>query len=236
MTVAVGATCTGHLPDHRDCFRRRDSAPTAVSLTVTTTQSGLSVSANPSSLSIQQGTQSSTTIATAIRGSFNSQVALAATGCRRYGRMGSNPQSIPAPGAGNSSMTISVGATTATGTYPLTVLPDRRGINLDCTVALTVTSGGGGGNGITATDYPGMGKQPSHFRGSGRLSGKGTFRSSRRLWSGERRSDTVRVKNRWPDGSLKFAIISLVCRGCRRAEPRSLSRNQSTGNNTGYLE
>jgi len=44
------------------------------------------------------------------------------------------------------------------------------------------------------------------------------------------------VKNRWPDGSLKFAIISFVLPSVSTAGTAVSFQNQGTGNNTGFLQ
>lgn len=44
------------------------------------------------------------------------------------------------------------------------------------------------------------------------------------------------VKNRWPEGSLKFAIISFVVPKVTSHGPEVRFQNQPTGNNEGYLE
>ena len=51
-----------------------------------------------------------------------------------------NPSTIPAPGAGNSTMTITVGSSTPVGTYPITVTGNGGGIQQTTTVTLTVTA------------------------------------------------------------------------------------------------
>ena len=43
------------------------------------------------------------------------------------------------------------------------------------------------------------------------------------------------VKNRWPDGSLKFAIISFILPNLSQAGTQVSFQNQATGNNTGGL-
>jgi len=43
------------------------------------------------------------------------------------------------------------------------------------------------------------------------------------------------VKNRWPDGSLKFAIVSFVLPNVSASGTQITFQNQSTGNNTGSL-
>ena len=54
--------------------------------------------------------------------------------------MSFSPNPIAAPGNGDSAMTISVGSTTAVGTYPITVAGNGGGIQQSTTVTLTVTA------------------------------------------------------------------------------------------------
>jgi hypothetical protein len=49
-----------------------------------------------------------------------------------------NPQTIPAPGSGNSTMIITVGSSTAGGTYPITVTGNGGGNQQTVSVTLTV--------------------------------------------------------------------------------------------------
>src|SRR3984885_1765248 len=44
------------------------------------------------------------------------------------------------------------------------------------------------------------------------------------------------VKNRWPDGSLKFAIVSFIVPTVSVSGTQVNFQNQGTGNNTGFLE
>src|SRR5208337_4926908 len=53
-----------------------------------------------------------------------------------------NPGTIPAPGNGNSTMTIAVGPSTPLGTYPITVTGNGGGIQKNTTVTLTVIQAG----------------------------------------------------------------------------------------------
>ena len=101
--------------------------------------SNFTISASPSSLSIQQGNQGTSTITTAISGSFNSAISLSASGVPSGTTVSFNPNPIPAPGAGSSTMTITVGATPV-GTYPITVTGDGGGVEQNTTVTLTVTA------------------------------------------------------------------------------------------------
>ena len=97
------------------------------------------ISASPSSLTILQGNQGTSTITTAVSGGFNSAISLTATGAPSGTTVGFNPSTIPAPGSGTSTMTITVGASTPVGTYPITVSGNGGGVQQNTTVTLTVT-------------------------------------------------------------------------------------------------
>ena len=114
---------------------------TTVTVTVTAAPS-FTISASPASLSIQQGNQGNSTITTAISGGFNADIALSASGLPSGVTVSFNPQTIPAPGAGSSTMTITVASNTTPGTYPITVTGNGGGIQQNTTVTLTVTAGG----------------------------------------------------------------------------------------------
>jgi hypothetical protein len=101
-----------------------------------------SISASPSSLSIQQGNQDTSTITTTISGGFNSAISLSASGMPSGVGVSFNPQTIPAPGAGTSTMTIMVSGSTPVGTYPITVTGNGGGIQQNTTVTLTVNQQG----------------------------------------------------------------------------------------------
>src|SRR5208337_1257984 len=77
------------------------------------------LSASPASLSVQQGNQGTSTIATTIGGGFNSAIGLSASGMPSGTTVSFNPNPIPAPGSGSSTMTVMVGGSTPTGTYPI---------------------------------------------------------------------------------------------------------------------
>jgi len=116
---------------------------TIVTLTVTAQgQPNFTVSAAPSSLSIDEGNQGVSTITTVISGGFNNSISLSASGMPAGVGVSFNPSTIPAPGGGTSTMTITVGNTTPTGTYPITVTGSGGGIHRNATVTLTVTAAG----------------------------------------------------------------------------------------------
>jgi uncharacterized membrane protein len=99
-----------------------------------------SISAAPSSLTIQQGNQGTSTITTTISGGFNSAISLSASGMPSGVGVSFSPQTIPAPGSGSSTMTITVGSSTPVGTYPITVTGNGGGMQQNTTVTLTVTA------------------------------------------------------------------------------------------------
>src|SRR6266446_10027886 len=83
--------------------------------------SDFSISSSPASVSIVQGSNGTTTISTTISGSFNSAVALSSSGLPTGASASFSPTSIAAPGSGSSQMAITVGSSTVTGTYNVTV-------------------------------------------------------------------------------------------------------------------
>jgi hypothetical protein len=111
----------------------------------TTATNDFAISASPTAVSIVQGNSGSSTITTTVSGTFNSAVALTAAGQPTGVTVGFSPSSIAAPGAGSSTMSITVGATVAAGTYPITVTGTGGGKTHTATVNLTVTTSGGGG-------------------------------------------------------------------------------------------
>ena len=148
MTINVGAnTAVGTYPITVTGSGGGIQHSTTVTLTVTAQQQpDFTISASPSSLSVVQGSQGSTTISTTISGGFNSAINLTASGVPNGTTVGFAPNPIAAPGNGSSTMTINVSANTAVGTYPITVTGNGGGIQHSTSVTLTVTAIG---NGIT---------------------------------------------------------------------------------------
>ena len=114
---------------------------TTVSLTVTSQPTpNFTISASPSSLSVVQGNNGTSTITTTVSGGFNSAIALSASGQPAGVTVSFNPTSIAAPGSGSSAMTMAVGSTTTPGTYTITVTGTSGGITNTATLSLTVTA------------------------------------------------------------------------------------------------
>jgi hypothetical protein len=102
------------------------------------------ISASPSTLAITRGSSGTSTITTALTGSFNSSIALSATGLPTGATSTFSPSSIAAPGSGSSTLSISVGSATTTGTYNLMVNGAGGGKTHTAAISLTVNSSGGG--------------------------------------------------------------------------------------------
>ena len=137
MTITVGSsTPTGTYPITVKGNGAGIQQTTTVTLTVTV--SDFNISASPASLSIPQGHQGMSTITTAIRGGFNSDITLSASGLPLHTTVSFSRNPIPAPGNGSSTMTITVGSGTPTGTYPITVKGTGGGLQHTTTVELTV--------------------------------------------------------------------------------------------------
>jgi len=103
------------------------------------TNPDFTISANPSSVTVQQGNNGTSTISTTALNGFNNAITLSASG-QPSGvtvTFGTNP--IPAPGTGTSLMTMAVGANVTPGTYTITVTGVGGGITHTTTVSLTVT-------------------------------------------------------------------------------------------------
>jgi subtilase family serine protease len=98
------------------------------------------ISASPSTISVVQGFNGSSTITTTVSGGFNSSIGLSASGQPSGVTVAFNPTSIGAPGSGTSTATFTVGSTVTPGTYPITITGTGGGLTPTTTVSLTVLS------------------------------------------------------------------------------------------------
>jgi kumamolisin len=97
---------------------------------------GFSISASPTSVSVNTGSNGSTTINSAATGGFTGSITLSATGQPSGVTVGFTTNPIS---AGNStSMTVAVASGTAPGTYPITVTGTSGSMVETTTVTLTV--------------------------------------------------------------------------------------------------
>jgi hypothetical protein len=117
----------------------------ALNATTSGTPAGdFAISSSPSALAITRGSSGAATVTTTVTGSFNSVIALSASGLPAGTTATSSPSSIAAPGVGSSTVTISVGSATAVGTYNVTVTGTGGGKTQTTVISMTVNSSGGG--------------------------------------------------------------------------------------------
>ena len=109
---------------------------TTVTVNVTNPNSGFSLSASPTSLTVARGSTGRVTISSAVAGGFNSAVSLSGTGAGSRVTLGFSPTSIT--GNGSSTLTITVNRRATTGTRTITVTGTGGGITHTTTVTLTV--------------------------------------------------------------------------------------------------
>jgi len=142
LTITVGSsTATGTYPITVTGTSGSTTETTTVSLTVTAPASpAFTISASPTSVSVVQGGNGTSTITTAVSGGFSSAIALTASGQPTGVTVSFNPTSIAAPGSGRSTMTMAVASTTAAGAYTITVTGMGGGLTHTAAVLLTVTA------------------------------------------------------------------------------------------------
>jgi len=116
----------------------------ALNVQISGTPADFAIASAPSALAVTAGTSDASTITTTISGSFNSAVALSASGLPAGTSATFNPTSISAPGSGSATLTISVGASTAAGAYSVVVNGSGGGKTHSATISLTVSTSGGG--------------------------------------------------------------------------------------------
>jgi len=109
------------------------------------------ISASPTSVSVAQGSNGTSTITTTVSNGFNAAVALTASGQPTGVTVTFNPTSIAAPGSGSSTMSMAVASTTVAGTYTITVTGTGGGVTQNTSVSLTVTAAAGADFSISAS-------------------------------------------------------------------------------------
>jgi hypothetical protein len=128
-TYTITITGTGSTATHS----------TAVSLTVNPAPpSDFSIAASPSSLTVAQGTNGTSTISTAVTSGAAQSVSLSASGLPAGVTASFNPASVTA--GGSSTMTVAVGAGATPGGYTITVTGTGTSATHTTSVALTVTT------------------------------------------------------------------------------------------------
>ena len=134
LTAATGSypitvTATGGGVTHTSSVTLKITAPGA-----------FTISAGTPLLTVALGAKGTSTITTAISGSFKSAVALTASGLPTGTTAAFSPASIASPGSGNSTLTLTVGTSTALGIYPITVTGTGGGVTQTTSISLTVSA------------------------------------------------------------------------------------------------
>jgi len=139
MNIMVGSsTPTGTYPITVAGNGGGSQQNTTVTLTVTSESGSFTVSALPASLTIRQGYPGTAAITTAVSGAFSGPITLSASSPPVGATINFVPSTFPAPGAGISTMTITVGSSTPLGTYPISVTATSGTNQQTVTVPLTV--------------------------------------------------------------------------------------------------
>jgi hypothetical protein len=103
------------------------------------------VSASPSTVSVQQGANATSTITVASQNSFNSATTLSASGLPSgvTAAFSPNPVTPPANSSATSTLTFTASSTATAGTSTVTVTGTSGSITQSTTITLTVTTSGG---------------------------------------------------------------------------------------------
>ncbi|HWY21778.1 MAG TPA: hypothetical protein VNX26_11195 [Candidatus Acidoferrum sp.] len=103
---------------------------------------GFTVSASPSAVSVQQGTNATSTITVTSQNGFNSATTLSASGLPSgvTAAFSTNPVTPPANGSATSTLTFTASSTATTGTTNVTVTGTSGSLVQTTTIALTVTA------------------------------------------------------------------------------------------------
>jgi hypothetical protein len=130
-TGSASSCSTGSYDDHDDLiFAVGAGAP------------GFTVSASPNSVSMQQGTNATSTITVTSQNGFNSATTLSASGLPSgvTAAFSTNPVTPPANGSATSTLTFTASSTATTGTSTVTITGTSGSIVNTTTIALTVTA------------------------------------------------------------------------------------------------
>jgi subtilase family serine protease len=139
MTITVGATVIpGTYTIIVTGTSGGASASTSFALTVKGTATTFYLTASPSTQSVGTLGQVTYTVTSQISGSFDAAVTLSASGQGSSEAVKFAPVTIAAPGAGKSTMTVSVGQKAPKATYTITITGTGGGITQTTTVTLNV--------------------------------------------------------------------------------------------------
>ena len=139
MTIASATTAAGTYPLTVTGTGASATHTTSLTLTVTAPPANdFSISASPSSLSLNQGSSGTSTIGTALTSGAAQSIALSASGMPAGGSSSLSPTSVNS--GGSSTMTIGTTTTTPAGTYTVTVTGTGTSATHSSSVSLTVVA------------------------------------------------------------------------------------------------
>jgi hypothetical protein len=162
-----------------------------------TTADDFSIDASPATLSIAQGSSQTSTVSTALTTGSAQSVSLSATGQPSGTTVSFSPTSVTA--GGGSTMTVDVGSSTASGTYPITLTGAGPSATHSTTVTLTVTG--------TTTDDFSISASPTSTSIASGSSGNVTVNTA--VTSGSAQSVSLSVSGQ-PSGSASFSPSSVT--------------------------
>jgi subtilase family serine protease len=120
-------------------------ATTTLSLTVNSTTPNFTISASPSSLTIKQGSNGTSTITITSQNGFNSATSLTASGLPSgvTAAFSPNPVTPPANSSATSTLTLTAAANATVGTATVTVTGTSGSLSHGTNISLTVSSSSG---------------------------------------------------------------------------------------------
>src|SRR5216683_2375881 len=160
------------------------------------------VSASPSSLTITQGSNGTSTITITSLNGFNAATTLSVSGLPSgvTAAFSTNPVTPPANGTATSTLTLTASGTATTGNATVTVTGTSGALTHSTTIALTVTSSGGGG--LQTATYSSTFKAPSCGSvGSGCDSGPSLLLGRDTLSGGAEPNQPNTINNSCADGT-----------------------------------
>jgi len=193
-------------------------------LTGTSTQTpAFTISASPTSVSVAQGSNGTSTITTAVSGGFSSAIALTASGAPSGVTVSLNPTPIAAPGSGSSTVTFAVASSTVAGTYSITITGTGGGLTESTTVSLTVTSGASASFTVSAS--------PGSITVARGASGTATITTA--VSGGINSAIALSASGEGSNQTVTFSPSSIAAPGGGSSTMKvTVGRNASTGNHT----
>jgi hypothetical protein len=145
LTVVTGATTpAGTYPVTITGTAPSGSHSATLMLTVTVpVTNDFSIAVNPATIAVAQGQSAFATVTTAVTSGSAEVVSLSASGLPAGAADSFNPTSVTAGGV--ATLVVTVGSTTAAGTYPITVVGTGTSTTHSASLSLIVTGGATGG-------------------------------------------------------------------------------------------